>query len=529
MGSPWVRMHAAIELLFFCAHYSPDPGSILVADRWCRVEQLSNALSPKVKPLIVAQSRSSVVTFGPTGLFAREWYLAPVGEGDFTVDSDRLALRPFLESLIEARKASALAQGDLLWFRNLHALRAWLLVGTGDVAVETSLSEWMAAMRFESVKDGAKTGMTPLRFAVIAGRADLCKELLEQGADIEAPLKKKHSVFKWMKGQTILHSAAGIATSTTDEAHNANSKEIVRLLLEHGADPFKRAGDQGTTPLMIAEVVGNLAAIDLIMEHAPLVVTTPIAKFGQMVWEMWAVFGGHPRVFAHLLQKYPERMAAAVSSSHAGDRFGMSLVVHLLNNAADVATLEALLDAGCTTDGIQRDAKGKPVGPAGRATAGDIKMLYRLVDALTLRASKPQSNFVEFWAYSCRCAPLHAAVHNANLGAVDVLIKRGADPNSTYHPKRMTPLALAVMGGHVEIAMHLLAAGARPGAKDARSRSCERWARARGHKALANMLAELVTKGVNGDATKPPPSMAELRAAAEMSQIGAQAVPVAVP
>ena len=69
----------------------------------------------------------------------------------------------------------------------------------------------------------------------------------------------------------------------------------------------------------------------------------------------------------------------------------------------------------------------------------------------------------------------------------------------------------------MQIAIHLLAAGGRPGATDARGRSCERWARARGHKALAIMLAELVKKGNDGDGVKPPPSMAELQTAAEVA------------
>ena len=53
------------------------------------MEQLCNALSPAAKPLILAQSTSSVFTYGPGGVLGRCWLLNPVGKGEFTVDNDR--------------------------------------------------------------------------------------------------------------------------------------------------------------------------------------------------------------------------------------------------------------------------------------------------------------------------------------------------------------------------------------------------------------------------------------------------------
>ena len=51
---------------------------------WCRMEMLANALSPKSKPLIVAQTPSVIELHAPSGPTERSFTLYPVGRGDFT-------------------------------------------------------------------------------------------------------------------------------------------------------------------------------------------------------------------------------------------------------------------------------------------------------------------------------------------------------------------------------------------------------------------------------------------------------------
>ena len=93
------------------------------------------------------------------------------------------------------------------------------------------------------------------------------------------------------------------------------------------------------------------------------------------------------------------------------------MLTHLLNNAGDLATLHALLDSGHDVNGARADPSGR-VLPQLRATKPDLKMVYRLVDVLTRHAATKRSAFIEFWAFSSRCAPLHAATFNANLAAM---------------------------------------------------------------------------------------------------------------
>ena len=84
--------------------------------------------------------------------------------------------------------------------------------------------------------------VAPIHSAAAAGRTDIVKLLLKNGADVNA---------QQQSGVTALHSAA----------HNNNIK-LVELLLTHGANPNLKMND-GKTPLNVAEEDGheNVVAI----------------------------------------------------------------------------------------------------------------------------------------------------------------------------------------------------------------------------------------------------------------------------
>ena len=88
---------------------------------------------------------------------------------------DRGALGPVINGMLNSRKEQALAKGDMTLYRFIHASTQYTLAGTGtEATIEETLDEWMAAMKLSSVHDGKRgTGLTPLIYAVCAGRADL--------------------------------------------------------------------------------------------------------------------------------------------------------------------------------------------------------------------------------------------------------------------------------------------------------------------------------------------------------------------
>ena len=97
---------------------------------WCRLEQLGNFLSETQKPLIVVKSPTFVESYTPCGTIFTPCWRTSVGEGQFTVDDDRVRLGPVIRGMIDFRRSVALAKGELFYYRILHSLADKLLRGT---------------------------------------------------------------------------------------------------------------------------------------------------------------------------------------------------------------------------------------------------------------------------------------------------------------------------------------------------------------------------------------------------------------
>lgn len=93
---------------------------------------------------------------------------------------------------------------------------------------------------------------TPLTGAVTARSADVVRELLLNGADVN---------HRYGPGYTPLHAAAA-----------GGSYEIARMLLDAGADLDART-EEGKTPLDLAREGGHLRVVDLLVERR-----TPVTK-----------------------------------------------------------------------------------------------------------------------------------------------------------------------------------------------------------------------------------------------------------
>jgi uncharacterized protein len=95
----------------------------------------------------------------------------------------------------------------------------------------------------------ARDGYSPLGLASFFKRRDVVKVLLERGAKPSVPSRDQ--------GFTPLHSA--VATDAGDAIH-----EIVRLLLDAGADPNAKS-HEGGTPLHSVAFTGDLAIAKLLL------------------------------------------------------------------------------------------------------------------------------------------------------------------------------------------------------------------------------------------------------------------------
>ncbi len=418
---------------------------------WCRMEMTGNALSPTTKPIIVATSPTSIVTFPPGGTIGREWLVsARVGHGTFTVDAHKAALGPVLCSLIEARKRLALSEGDMTFYRVLHAASSWLLDSCGALeAVEEPYEDWMRAMRFRSASDDAQsTGLTPLHFAVMTGRVDLVAALLNHGAPIECAAKRENRGVMISAGLTPLDAAVQFARDGT----------IVELLLRRGANPRKRK-KWGLHSLHYATGAGNAEGVRALMQHDATLADLP-SDIGLYPFFM-APFFGQSRLTSILRDEFPDQFKRSVRN-HDMKRAGTSLcATAMANGISSPDILNAILDAGEPVDRY-----------IAKVTKGPTVSILRFADLIArLRPMDKLPSFVISGAYLTRSTALHVAAYHGMLVAVDLLVARGAPINSTAHPMGMTPLHLSTIGGHPDVVAWLLEKGADGSIKDKRGRT----------------------------------------------------------
>jgi ankyrin repeat protein len=118
-------------------------------------------------------------------------------------------------------------------------------------------------------------GVTPLHLAIMNANWDLAKRLIEAGANVD----------QWdIYGAAPLFTAVGLHTrvdggrASIDPVNETKGIEIVRMLLERGANPnmqlFFRPADvrgstntRGSTPLIRAATNGDEEVIKLLLEH----------------------------------------------------------------------------------------------------------------------------------------------------------------------------------------------------------------------------------------------------------------------
>jgi ankyrin repeat protein len=118
-------------------------------------------------------------------------------------------------------------------------------------------------------------GVSPLLLAIMNVNWDLAMRLIEAGADVD----------QWdIYGEAPLYTAVGFRTrrdggrASIDPPNETNGLEVVRALLEHGANPnmqtfFRPANvrgptnTRGSTPLIRAANAGDREVVELLLEH----------------------------------------------------------------------------------------------------------------------------------------------------------------------------------------------------------------------------------------------------------------------
>jgi ankyrin repeat protein len=117
--------------------------------------------------------------------------------------------------------------------------------------------------------------VSPLSVAMLNANWDIAKRLVEAGADVNQ--------WDWY-GRAPLHVAIGNMQTANnrnpldiDQPNEASGRDLVNLLVARGANPnqqqhfgasgFGSGADRGMTPLLVAAGTGNIEVVKLLLEH----------------------------------------------------------------------------------------------------------------------------------------------------------------------------------------------------------------------------------------------------------------------
>ncbi len=329
-----------------------------------------------------------------------------------------------------------------------------------DAAMRNDVEQVRALLKKGADVNAAQgDGMTALHWAAENGNTDLVRMLLSAGANREAVTRNGdytplHMASKAGNGAVVVALLDGgsrvDAVTTTGGvtalhfAAGSGSTEAVSALLDHGADANARETSWGQTALMWAAAYDRLDAVKLL-----------ISRGADVALASWVV-------------NIPER---AQSDRAAGQR--RDQVLAALRAQADPqddawrpdpSQVQAAIQAARETPqaGHEQTGQRDRVAAAFRAELGpDADSTQRPVQGQQQTEGPPDSYAEMVGAQGGLTALLHAA-REGHVAAVFALLDGGADINQVSEGDHTSPMLMALINGHFDLALQLLERGADP-------------------------------------------------------------------
>ncbi len=242
-------------------------------------------------------------------------------------------------------------------------------------------------------------GMTALHWAAMNGDAALAQMLLSAGANIRATTR--------LGGITALHMAS-----------QAGYAQVVAALIAAGAET-NAATATGATALMLAARSGNSDTVTKLIETGADINAKEKA-FGQTAL-MVAAGLDRADVVRVLMARGADWKAAS--------------------SIADLKSLTSIVD-----DGTGRPQQQAPAA-AGRLDVAGVTRGYRYNELIGTQGG---------------LTALHFAVRQGSIGAARALVDGGVDVNLVSPGDQASPLLVALINGHFDLAAFLLEKGANP-------------------------------------------------------------------
>jgi ankyrin repeat protein len=390
----------------------------------------------------------------------------------------------------------------------------------------------------------------PIHWAVMTRQLDMIDELLSRGADINAqrgdgarPIQLSNGDYNFRGWRDVprdwpvtppdvrAHLRARGAYVDICTASFDGDLEQVRELLDQDPSLANRPSEYVTyyaasgTPLRNAAGAGHLEIVKLLLERGadPNLPEEHIAPRGHALHS--AVCNGHIEIVKLLLEygAYPsvevESSADTLSAAlgEAGYRteanqemvdllcsYGAARPAHLLAHCNDLQTAaavfaanpaladdpDALGSAGSHEGFIRLMLRYQPDLPKRRSVGGKTREITELLFQHGMDPNKPN------WL---RITPLHYFAESGDVQNAAIFIEHGADVNAREEEFCSTPLGWAARCGKTRMVEFLLQRGAKPNLlndlPDLAWATPLQWAIRRGHEEIARMLTEYEQAG----------------------------------
>ena len=289
---------------------------------------------------------------------------------------------------------------------------------------------------------GVTAAESPVADAAARGDRETVKSLLKQAADVNAAQGDGMTALHWaaMNGdlelaQMLIVAGANVRATTrlgtytplflaSQQGHGS----VIQAIIKAGGD-VKAGTPNGTTPLMVAAASGEVEAVRVLIENRADV----NAKDGVRAQTplMYAAASNRPSVI--------ELLAAKGADLKATNK--VSDLANLSRESAGFGGNPQVPGGGAPGQ------SGAGAAPARRAPMPGVDRNYQLNELNVAQGG---------------LTPLLYAVRQGFRESTDALLKAGADINQPSVGDKTSPLLMAVINGHFDLAKSLIEKGANP-------------------------------------------------------------------